>query len=144
MAGCESIIGQKARLLARTDIARRGVYGMLLIKILSQGGDMFLFGRFLYFICVVSLLSSSVAFAQDEKDRSLVQATEGLFRRASREMRSSTHIPFQNWIRTQEAFWLLQGLIDKPESSVALRQEARRVQGLGYYIIGLYDIAAEV
>ena len=104
---------------------------------------MFFFGRYLSLICMVGLLSSPIAFAQEEEQEALVQTTQDLFMRAAREMRSTRHIPFQNWIRTQEAFWLLQGLIDNPETSVALRQKARRAQGIGYYIIGLYDIAVE-
>jgi tetratricopeptide (TPR) repeat protein len=92
------------------------------------------------------LLSIDVTFAQDqdEKDQALVQMTESLFLRSTRAMRTTTHIPFQNWVSTQEAFWLLRSLIDKPGISVALQQDARRVQGLGYYTIGLYDIPADV
>ena len=103
-------------------------------------------GRFLRFVCVMCLLAIDVTFGQDqdEKDQALVQMTESLFLRSSRAMRTTTHIPFQNRVRRQEAFWLLRGLIDKPGISVALQQDARRVQGLGYYTIGLYDIAADV
>ena len=102
--------------------------------------------RFLHFVCVMCLLSIDVTFAQDqdEKDQELVQMTDSLFLRSSRAMRTTTHIPFQNRVRRQEAFWLLRGLIDKPGISVALQQDARRVQGLGYYTNGLYDIAADV
>lgn len=100
--------------------------------------------RYLHLVCIMALLSSGTALGQGPDDQTVINTTENLFKRAAREMRSSARIPFQNWVRTQEAFWLLQGLIDNQETDAAIRQEAQRVQGLGYYTIGLYDIAAEI